>query len=110
MCVCVCVCVCVYVCVFVCVCVCVLCVCVCVVVLFCFVIGRSNILFAGVYVCTFQPGNFTGCGRLCSVRTTGRIFEVFLLETEPVASESVAVARQGADNACLHISCPPPNA
>ena len=19
-------------------------------------------LFAGVYVCTFQPGNFTGCG------------------------------------------------
>ena len=27
-----------------------------------FVIGPSNILFAGVYVCTFQPGNFTSCG------------------------------------------------
>ena len=27
-----------------------------------FVMGPSNILFAGVYVCTFQPGNFTGCG------------------------------------------------
>ena len=26
------------------------------------VIGPSNILFAGVYVCTFQPGNFTGWG------------------------------------------------
>ena len=25
-----------------------------------FVIGPSNILFACVYVCTFQPGNFTG--------------------------------------------------
>ena len=28
-----------------------------------FVIGPSNILFEGVYVCTFQPGNCTGCGR-----------------------------------------------
>ena len=28
-----------------------------------FVIGSSDILSAGVYVCTFQPGNFTGCGR-----------------------------------------------
>ena len=27
-----------------------------------FVIGLSNILFAGVYVCTFQPENFTGYG------------------------------------------------
>ena len=27
-----------------------------------FVIGPSNILFAGVYVCTFKPGNFTGWG------------------------------------------------
>ena len=26
-----------------------------------FVIRSSNIPFAGVYVCTFQPGNFTGC-------------------------------------------------
>ena len=26
------------------------------------VIGPSNILFAGVYVCTFQPGNITGWG------------------------------------------------
>ena len=25
-----------------------------------FVIGPSNILFGGVYVCTFQPGYFTG--------------------------------------------------
>ena len=25
-----------------------------------FVLGPSNILFAGVYACTFQPGNFTG--------------------------------------------------
>ena len=25
------------------------------------VIGPSNILSAGMYVCTFQPGNFTGC-------------------------------------------------
>ena len=25
-----------------------------------FVIGPSNILFSGVYVCTFQPGSFTG--------------------------------------------------
>ena len=25
-----------------------------------FVTGPSNTLFAGVYVCTFQPGNFTG--------------------------------------------------
>ena len=25
-----------------------------------FVTGPSDILFAGVYVCTFQPGNFTG--------------------------------------------------
>ena len=25
------------------------------------VIGPSNIQFAGVYVCTFQPRNFTGC-------------------------------------------------
>ena len=25
-------------------------------------IEPSDILFAGVYVCTFQPGNFTGCG------------------------------------------------
>ena len=25
-----------------------------------FVVGSSNMLFAGVYVCTFQPGNFTG--------------------------------------------------
>ena len=27
-----------------------------------FVIGPSNILFAGVYVSIFQPGNFTGWG------------------------------------------------
>ena len=27
-----------------------------------FVIGPSNILFAGVYMCTFQPINFTGWG------------------------------------------------
>ena len=27
-----------------------------------FVIGSSDILFGGVYVCTFQPGNFTGWG------------------------------------------------
>ena len=27
-----------------------------------FVTGPSNILFGGVYVCTFQPGNFTGRG------------------------------------------------
>ena len=27
-----------------------------------FVIGPSDILFGGVYVNTFQPGNFTGCG------------------------------------------------
>ena len=27
-----------------------------------FVIGPSNILFAGMYMCTFQPGNFTGWG------------------------------------------------
>ena len=27
-----------------------------------FVAGQSAILFGGVYVCTFQPGNFTGCG------------------------------------------------
>ena len=27
-----------------------------------FVKGPSSILFGGVYVCTFQPGNFTGCG------------------------------------------------
>ena len=27
-----------------------------------FVIGLSSILFAGVYLITFQPGNFTGCG------------------------------------------------
>ena len=27
-----------------------------------FVIGSSITLFAGVYVCTFQPGNFTGYG------------------------------------------------
>ena len=27
-----------------------------------FVIGLSNILSAGMYVCTFQPRNFTGCG------------------------------------------------
>ena len=26
------------------------------------VIGQSNILFGGVYVCTFQPGNFTDWG------------------------------------------------
>ena len=28
-----------------------------------FVIGPSNILFGGVHVCTFQPGNFTGGDR-----------------------------------------------
>ena len=27
-----------------------------------FVIGPSHILFWGVHACTFQPGNFTGCG------------------------------------------------
>ena len=27
-----------------------------------FVTGPSRILFEGVYVGTFQPGNFTGCG------------------------------------------------
>ena len=27
-----------------------------------FVIGSSNTLFAGVYVCIFQPGNLTGWG------------------------------------------------
>ena len=27
-----------------------------------FVIGQSNILSGGVYICTFQPGNFTGWG------------------------------------------------
>ena len=27
-----------------------------------FVIGPSNILFGGVYLYTFQPGNFTGWG------------------------------------------------
>ena len=26
------------------------------------VTGPSDILFAGMYVYTFQPGNFTGCG------------------------------------------------
>ena len=26
-----------------------------------FVIGPSNVLFSGVYVCTSQPGNFAGC-------------------------------------------------
>ena len=28
-----------------------------------FAIGPSNILFAGVHLCTIQPGNFTGWGR-----------------------------------------------
>ena len=27
-----------------------------------FVVGPSSIQFRGVYVCTFHPGNFTGCG------------------------------------------------
>ena len=27
-----------------------------------FVIGPSNIMFSGMYGCTFQPGNFTGWG------------------------------------------------
>ena len=27
-----------------------------------FATGPSSILFGGVYVCTFQPGNFTGWG------------------------------------------------
>ena len=27
-----------------------------------FVIGPSNVLFVGMYMSTFQPGNFTGCG------------------------------------------------
>ena len=27
-----------------------------------FVTGTSNILSAGMYVCTFQPGKLTGCG------------------------------------------------
>ena len=27
-----------------------------------FVIGPSNTLSAGMYVCTLHPGNFTGCG------------------------------------------------
>ena len=27
-----------------------------------FVIGPSDIMFPGVCVCCFQPGNFTGCG------------------------------------------------
>ena len=27
-----------------------------------FVTGPSNVLFAGVHVYTFQPGNLTGCG------------------------------------------------
>ena len=27
-----------------------------------FVIGPSNILYTGMHVYTFQPGNFTGCG------------------------------------------------
>ena len=27
-----------------------------------FVTGPSDVLFAGVYVCTFLPGNFTGWG------------------------------------------------
>ena len=27
-----------------------------------FVTGPSDMLFAGMYVCTFQPGNFTGWG------------------------------------------------
>lgn len=26
------------------------------------VIGPSNVQSAGMYVCTFQPGNITGCG------------------------------------------------
>ena len=36
-----------------------------------FVIGPSDILFAGVYVCTFQPGKFTGWGSR-GVRNTQR--------------------------------------
>ena len=27
-----------------------------------FVTGPSNVLSAGMYVCTFQPGKFTRCG------------------------------------------------
>ena len=27
-----------------------------------FVVGPSNTMFTGVYVCTYQPANFTGCG------------------------------------------------
>ena len=41
-----------------------------------FVTGPSNILFAGVYVCTFQPRNFTSWGRvgvnLCLLLLGGR--------------------------------------
>ena len=59
-----------------------------------FVIGHSNIQSGGVYVCTFQPGNFTGCGsegvkpvlnwaNVCSpniLRTVRRTIIHFLIE------------------------------
>ena len=38
-----------------------------------FVIGPSNILFGGVYVCTFSPGNFTGWGSE-GVNNDARVF------------------------------------
>ena len=50
-----------------------------------FVIGPSNILFAGAYVCTFQPRNVTDWGsegvNILLIRVNLRLFECLLMVT-----------------------------
>ena len=43
-----------------------------------FVKGPSNILFASLYVCTFQPGNFTGWGSDAGSPPSGTKSEILL--------------------------------
>ena len=48
-----------------------------------FVIGPSDVLFGGVGVCTFQPGNFTGQGS----DGVKKIKEIFILKDDLMDSE-----------------------
>ena len=50
-----------------------------------FVLGPQNILFGGVHVCIFQPGNFTGWGNEgVNVCVRGNsLRELIIIEYEP---------------------------
>ena len=66
-----------------------------------FVTGPSNTLFAGVYVCTFQPGNVTGCG---SVGLSTSLQGIMAVRERSIGRRDASQRRMREENGCRTVS------